>query len=269
MCSVRSYSLQPRGLGPTRLLCLWDCPCKNTGVGCHFLLDRIFPNQWLNSHVCWQMYSLTTSAPWEGHPVTPSLPVQLREVEDGGLGLRCPQRHRKWQKYVNLQSSREEMFSFPVITCKCLENWTCWKNNSRWRWVFAQKGGFLLQARGQADGLSGKFGPGVSVPRAPPCDWWGQWCPRWSLLRGSWSKLRNSHLTELLAGYISSNMYRFKSKTSWPAQCSSGNWRESKRAPWGAKYLQRRPWLSRVHILPRLCPDRPGDQEQRRQRGTP
>ena len=117
----------------------------------------------------------TTSAPWEAHPVTPSLPVQLREAEDGGLGLRCPQSHRKWQKYVNLQSSREEMFLFPVITCKCLENWTCWKNNSTWRWVFAQKGGYLLQARGQADGLSGEFGPGVSVPRAPPCDWWGQW----------------------------------------------------------------------------------------------
>ena len=37
----------------------------------------------------------TTSALWEAHPVTPSLPVHLREAEDGGLGLRCPQRHRK------------------------------------------------------------------------------------------------------------------------------------------------------------------------------
>ena len=25
--------------GPTRLLCPWDSPGKNTGVGCHFLLQ--------------------------------------------------------------------------------------------------------------------------------------------------------------------------------------------------------------------------------------
>ena len=30
--------LQPHGLQPTRLLCPWSSPGKNTGVGCHFLL---------------------------------------------------------------------------------------------------------------------------------------------------------------------------------------------------------------------------------------
>ena len=29
--------LQFHGLQPARLLCLWDSPGKNTGVGCHFL----------------------------------------------------------------------------------------------------------------------------------------------------------------------------------------------------------------------------------------
>ena len=33
-CSVMSDSLQPQGLEPTRLLCPWDSPSKNTGVGC-------------------------------------------------------------------------------------------------------------------------------------------------------------------------------------------------------------------------------------------
>ena len=33
---------------PTRLLCPWDFPGKNTGVGCHFLLQEIFPIQGLN-----------------------------------------------------------------------------------------------------------------------------------------------------------------------------------------------------------------------------
>ena len=31
-------TLWPHGLKPTRLLCPWDFPGKNTGVGCHFLL---------------------------------------------------------------------------------------------------------------------------------------------------------------------------------------------------------------------------------------
>ena len=31
-----------------RLLCPWDSPGKNTGVGCHALLQGIFPTQGLN-----------------------------------------------------------------------------------------------------------------------------------------------------------------------------------------------------------------------------
>ena len=30
---------------PTRLLCPWNSPSKNTGVGCHFLLQGSFPTQ--------------------------------------------------------------------------------------------------------------------------------------------------------------------------------------------------------------------------------
>ena len=33
---------------PTRLLCPWDSPDKNTGVGCHALLQRIFLTQGSN-----------------------------------------------------------------------------------------------------------------------------------------------------------------------------------------------------------------------------
>ena len=36
--SVALDSLPPHGLQPDRLLCLWDFPNKNTGVGYHFLL---------------------------------------------------------------------------------------------------------------------------------------------------------------------------------------------------------------------------------------
>ena len=42
-------TLRPCGLWPTRLLCLWDFPGKNTGVGCRFLLQGTFPTQGPNS----------------------------------------------------------------------------------------------------------------------------------------------------------------------------------------------------------------------------
>ena len=43
--SVVSDSLRPHGLWPARLLCLWNSPSKNTGVGCHALLQGSFPTQ--------------------------------------------------------------------------------------------------------------------------------------------------------------------------------------------------------------------------------
>ena len=46
--SVVSDSLWPHGQKPTRLCRPWDFPGKNTGVGCHFLLQGIFPTQGLN-----------------------------------------------------------------------------------------------------------------------------------------------------------------------------------------------------------------------------
>ena len=40
-----SDSCGPHGSQPARFLCPWDSPGKNTGVGCHFLLQGIFPTQ--------------------------------------------------------------------------------------------------------------------------------------------------------------------------------------------------------------------------------
>ena len=44
---VRKFWL-PHGLEPTRLLCPWDSPGKNAGVGCYALLQGIFPTQGWN-----------------------------------------------------------------------------------------------------------------------------------------------------------------------------------------------------------------------------
>ena len=40
-----SDTLWPQGLQPTRLLCPWHSPGKNTRVSCHSLLQGIFPTQ--------------------------------------------------------------------------------------------------------------------------------------------------------------------------------------------------------------------------------
>ena len=62
--------LQPQGLYPSRHFCPWDFPGKNTGAGCHFLLQGIFLTQ--RSNLClvrlllWQANS-NHWATWEVH----------------------------------------------------------------------------------------------------------------------------------------------------------------------------------------------------------
>ena len=48
MCSVMFNSLRPYGLQPASFLCSWDFSGKNTGAGCHFLLQGTFPTQGTN-----------------------------------------------------------------------------------------------------------------------------------------------------------------------------------------------------------------------------
>ena len=66
-CSVVSDSLQPPGLQPTRLLCPQDFPGKNTGVGCHALLQGIFLTLGLNSLLLHCRHFLYHCATWEVH----------------------------------------------------------------------------------------------------------------------------------------------------------------------------------------------------------
>ena len=65
--SVVSDSLRPHGLQPARLLCPCNFLGKNTGVGCHFLLQQIFQTQGSNSHLVhllhWQADSLPLAPP--------------------------------------------------------------------------------------------------------------------------------------------------------------------------------------------------------------
>ena len=65
--SVVSESLRTYRLYPARLLCPWNSPGKNTGVGCHALLQGIFLSQGSNLHAspAWAHGFFTTRATWE------------------------------------------------------------------------------------------------------------------------------------------------------------------------------------------------------------
>ena len=70
--SVMSNSLRPQGLQPIKLLCLWDSPGKNTGVGCHFLFQGIFPTQGSNPGLLYLLHWQVSSLPLVplGEPLT-------------------------------------------------------------------------------------------------------------------------------------------------------------------------------------------------------
>ena len=71
-------TLRPHGLEPTRLLCPWDFPGKNTGVRCHALLQGIFPTQGWNPCLLrllhWQVDSLPRNHLGSPYPLT-HLPI--------------------------------------------------------------------------------------------------------------------------------------------------------------------------------------------------
>ena len=94
--SVVSDSLRGQGLEPTRRLRPWDFPGKSTGVGCHFLLQGIFPTQGSNPglpHCRQTLYRLSHQGSWKGsfkpsvraHP-SPSFKWVLIEKETSGAG---------------------------------------------------------------------------------------------------------------------------------------------------------------------------------------
>ena len=59
-------------MDPDRILCPWDSPGKNTGVGCHALLQGLFQTQGLNPCLLHlpvlASRFLTTSVMWEDSP---------------------------------------------------------------------------------------------------------------------------------------------------------------------------------------------------------
>ena len=87
---VVSNSSRPHGLKLTSLLCPWDFPGKNTGAGCHLLLQGICPTQGSDLYLLCPVSPalaggfFTTVAP--GKPIISNLEI-LKSIWEDALKL--------------------------------------------------------------------------------------------------------------------------------------------------------------------------------------
>ena len=89
---------------PPGLLCPWDFLGKNTGVGCHFLLQGIFPTQGLNlSLLHWQMDSLLSKPPEKSLKKTTTT-VYIPYLKDYFIAKKC--------HHVTMQSCHKPSICF-------------------------------------------------------------------------------------------------------------------------------------------------------------
>ena len=107
-------SLRPYGLQTARLLCPWDSPGNNTGVGCHALLQGIFPTQGSNPcllHLLhWQVGSLPLESP--GKPGYHFISV-LRSLYTFGI-------HTQTHTYTHTYTIRYLSCKYFLSTVVCL-----------------------------------------------------------------------------------------------------------------------------------------------------
>ena len=107
-------ALQPHGWQPTRLLCLWGSPGKNTGVGSHCLLQGIFPTHRLNPRLLGLLHEQAVSLPL-APPGKPNIYIYIYihhyvpRVRRSAYYLRCAQCYlNEWKnKEMNTSLQRD------------------------------------------------------------------------------------------------------------------------------------------------------------------
>ena len=160
-----SDSVRPRGLQPTRLLCPWDSPGKNTGVGCHFLLQCMKVKN--ESEVAQSCLTLSD-------PIDCSLPAssvhgisQARVLEWGAIAFSAT----AFDNWLNLKG-------FPVAQMvknlpQMCETWVRsfnWKDHLEegiaahisilaWRILWTEEPGRLQSMGSQRDAFTFQFNP--------------------------------------------------------------------------------------------------------------
>ena len=151
-CSVLSDSAAPRTVS-TRLLCPWDFPGKNIGVGCYFLLQRIVPTQGSNLcllcilHCRWILYQQChLGSPVEQQDLKKQTNSTKCWWECGGTGtlIHCRGKSKMAQA---LQKIVLTVFIKLNIHLLCDSTVPLWGIDSReWKFIFIQKHTWMLIA---------------------------------------------------------------------------------------------------------------------------
>ena len=141
--SVVSDSVWPHRQQPTRLLHPWDSPGKNTGVGCHFLLQCMKMKS--ESEVAQSCLTLRYPMDCVAHQAPPSMGFSRQEYWSGlpfpSPGPFCyfwPNYYQHFhlfyfslsfwlclEAYINLSSSGLQQWKSPVLTTELPENSLC------------------------------------------------------------------------------------------------------------------------------------------------
>ena len=126
--SVMSDSLRPHGLQPTRLLCPWDFPGKNTGVGCNFLLQP-FSSRKINrrkiNEYAWHLHKIWGSKPlWLLDKETVNM-SRINKTKEFRLGV------VQWWHYIVEKSLYSQSYGF--------------SNSHVWMWELDHKEGWGLK----------------------------------------------------------------------------------------------------------------------------
>ena len=131
-----SYSMRPHRRQPTRLRCPWDSPGKNTGVGCHFLLQCMKVKS--ESEVA--EFCPTLSDPMDCGPPGSSI-HGIFPGKSTGVGCHCLLRSisivrsNKYRSAVLSVSKIMVFYQLQLIKKSC---YTCQVNSFQWcyKWTF-------------------------------------------------------------------------------------------------------------------------------------
>ena len=110
--SVVSDSLRPHRRQPTRLPRPWDSPGKNTGVGCHFLLQCMKSEKWK-----WSRSVMSDS--WQPHGLQPTRLLRPWDSpgKSTGVGCHCPLQWLQQMIWKQIWSGTVSLESFNVCAC--------------------------------------------------------------------------------------------------------------------------------------------------------
>ena len=121
-----SDSVRPHRQQPTRLLRPWDSPGKNTGVGCHFLLQCMnFETLWTAAYHAPPSMGFSRQEYWSGVPLghPGSIPGLGRSPGEGNgypLQYSCPENSMDRPFHFSHSCTGEGNGS--PLQCSCLEN---------------------------------------------------------------------------------------------------------------------------------------------------